>query len=67
MWWIKAGIQEYIIHNWSLVKLGTTAAQKKLFFNLRRVKARLGELDEGDLSPRRWPASPRSSACGESR
>ena len=50
-WWVKAGIQEYILHNWSLVKLGTTASQKKLFFNLRRLKSRLQELETGDLSP----------------
>jgi len=51
MWWIRAAIQEYILHSWSLVKIGTTAAQKKLFFNLRRLKARLEEFDQGDLSP----------------
>ena len=51
MWWIKAAMQEYILHSWSLVKMGTTAAQKKLFFNLRRMKGRLKALDEGDLSP----------------
>jgi RNA polymerase sigma-32 factor len=51
MWWIRAAIQEYILHNWSLVKMGTTAAQKKLFFNLRRLKSRLQELEEGDLRP----------------
>jgi RNA polymerase sigma-32 factor len=51
MWWIRAAIQEYILHSWSLVKLGTTAAQKKLFFNLRKVKAKLRLLDEGDLAP----------------
>ncbi len=50
-WWIRAAIQEYILHNWSLVKLGTTAAQKKLFFNLRRLKGQMQELEEGDLSP----------------
>jgi len=49
MWWIRAAIQEYILHNWSLVKIGTTGAQKKLFFNLRRIKAQLRALDEGDL------------------
>jgi RNA polymerase sigma-32 factor len=49
-WWIRAAIQEYVLHNWSLVKIGTTAAQKKLFFNLRRMKARLEELEGGDLS-----------------
>jgi RNA polymerase sigma-32 factor len=51
MWWIRAAIQEYILHSWSLVKIGTTAAQKKLFFNLRKLKGRLEELDAGDLSP----------------
>ena len=51
MWWIKAAIQEHILHNWSMVKLGTTAAQKKLFFNLRRLKAQLGETGSGDLPP----------------
>ena len=51
MWWIRASIQEYILHSWSLVKMGTTAAQKKLFFNLRRMKSRLNALEEGDLSP----------------
>jgi RNA polymerase sigma-32 factor len=51
MWWIRASIQEYILHSWSLVKMGTTAAQKKLFFNLRKLKGQLQALDEGDLSP----------------
>jgi RNA polymerase sigma-32 factor len=51
MWWIRAAIQEYILHSWSLVKIGTTAAQKKLFFNLRRVKGQLKALEEGDLHP----------------
>jgi RNA polymerase sigma-32 factor len=51
MWWIRAAVQEYILHSWSLVKIGTTAAQKKLFFNLRRLKARLQEFDQGDLLP----------------
>ena len=51
MWWIRAAIQEYILHSWSLVKMGTTAAQKKLFFNLRRLKAHLQALEEGDLPP----------------
>jgi len=50
-WWIKASIQEYILHTWSLVKIGTTAAQKKLFFNLRKLKGQLQAIDEGDLSP----------------
>ena len=51
MWWIRASIQEYILHSWSLVKMGTTAAQKKLFFNLRKMKSKLNALEEGDLSP----------------
>jgi RNA polymerase sigma-32 factor len=51
MWWIKASIQEYILRTWSLVKIGTTAAQKKLFFNLRKIKGQLQAIDEGDLSP----------------
>jgi RNA polymerase sigma-32 factor len=49
MWWIRASIQEYILHSWSLVKMGTTAAQKKLFFNLRRLKGQMKQIDEGDL------------------
>jgi RNA polymerase sigma-32 factor len=49
MWWIRASIQEYILHSWSLVKLGTTAAQKKLFFNLRKLKGQLQAIDDGDL------------------
>jgi RNA polymerase sigma-32 factor len=51
MWWIRASIQEYILHSWSLVKMGTTAAQKKLFFNLRKVKNQMQAMEEGDLSP----------------
>ncbi|MCB8822323.1 RNA polymerase sigma factor RpoH [Microvirga rosea] len=51
MWWIKAAIQEYILRSWSLVKMGTTANQKKLFFNLRKAKGRISALDEGDLHP----------------
>ena len=51
MWWIRASIQEYILRSWSLVKIGTTAAQKKLFFNLRKMKARIDAIDEGDLKP----------------
>jgi RNA polymerase sigma-32 factor len=50
-WWIKASIQEYILHSWSLVKIGTTAAQKKLFFNLRKLKGQMQAIDDGDLSP----------------
>src|SRR5215213_7185984 len=51
MWWIRASIQEYILRSWSLVKMGTTAAQKKLFFNLRKLKGQLQAVEEGDLSP----------------
>ena len=51
MWWIRAAIQEYILHSWSLVKMGTTAAQKKLFFNLRKLKGQMNAIEEGDLSP----------------
>mgnify|MGYP001813505693 FL=1 len=51
MWWIRASIQEYILRSWSLVKMGTTAAQKKLFFNLRRAKSQLQALEDGDLKP----------------
>jgi RNA polymerase sigma-32 factor len=51
MWWIRASIQEYILRSWSLVKMGTTAAQKKLFFNLRRMKGEMAALEEGDLRP----------------
>jgi RNA polymerase sigma-32 factor len=51
MWWIKASIQEYILRSWSLVKIGTTAAQKKLFFNLRRLKGKIGAVEDGDLRP----------------
>src|ERR671923_2905980 len=51
MWWIKAAIQEYILRSWSLVKMGTTANQKKLFFNLRKAKSRISALEEGDLHP----------------
>ena len=51
MWWIKAAIQEYILRSWSLVKMGTTANQKKLFFNLRKAKSQIAALDEGDLRP----------------
>src|SRR6201747_3331094 len=51
MWWIRASIQEYILRSWSLVKMGTTAAQKKLFFNLRKAKNNIGAIEEGDLTP----------------
>ena len=51
MWWIRASIQEYVLRSWSLVKMGTTSAQKKLFFNLRKAKSKIGALEEGDLRP----------------
>lgn len=51
MWWIKASIQEYVLRSWSLVKMGTTANQKRLFFNLRKVKSKIQALDDGDLNP----------------
>jgi RNA polymerase sigma-32 factor len=51
MWWIRAAIQEYILRSWSLVKMGTTAAQKKLFFNLRKAKNKISAIEEGDLTP----------------
>src|ERR1700726_320210 len=51
MWWIRAAIQEYILRSWSLVKMGTTAAQKRLFFNLRKAKSKISALEEGDLKP----------------
>ena len=51
MWWIRASIQEYILHSWSMVKIGTTASQKKLFFNLRSLKGKLKALEDGDLQP----------------
>ena len=51
MWWIRAQIQEYVLHSWSLVKIGTTAAQKKLFFNLKKLKNQLQSIENGNLSP----------------
>src|SRR5487761_2459668 len=51
MWWIRAAIQEYVLRSWSLVKIGTTAAQKKLFFNLRKAKSHIGAIEDGDLTP----------------
>jgi RNA polymerase sigma-32 factor len=51
MWWIKASIQEYILRSWSLVKIGTTAAQKKLFFNLRKLKNQIFAIESGDMTP----------------
>lgn len=56
MWWIRASIQEYILHSWSLVKMGTTAAQKKLFFNLRKLKGQMQAIDDGDLPPEKVKA-----------
>jgi len=56
MWWIRASIQEYILHSWSLVKMGTTAAQKKLFFNLRKAKSQMKAMEEGDLPPEKVKA-----------
>ena len=65
MWWIRASMQEHILHNWSVVKLGTTAAQKKLFFNLRRLKGKLGENGGGDLPPEAVRSIARDLAVGE--
>jgi len=65
MWWIKASIQEYILHSWSLVKMGTTANQKKLFFNLRKAKTRISALDEGDLRPDQVATIARRLGVGE--
>ncbi len=56
MWWIRASIQEYILHSWSLVKMGTTAAQKKLFFNLRKLKGQMQAIEDGDLAPEKVTA-----------
>ncbi len=56
MWWIRAAIQEYILHSWSLVKIGTTAAQKKLFFNLRKLKGQMQAIDDGDMAPEKVTA-----------
>src|SRR5687767_3968149 len=66
MWWIRAAIQEYILHSWSLVKIGTTAAQKKLFFNLRKLKGQMQAIDEGDLSPEHVKAIATKLAVPES-
>lgn len=60
MWWIRASIQEYILHSWSLVKMGTTAAQKKLFFNLRKLKGQMQAIEEGDLPPEKVKAIAKS-------
>lgn len=63
MWWIRAAMQEYILHSWSLVKMGTTAAQKKLFFNLRRLKGQMQAIDDGDLKPEQVNSIATTSAC----
>jgi RNA polymerase sigma-32 factor len=65
MWWIRASIQEYILRSWSLVKMGTTAAQKKLFFNLRRMKGQMQALEEGDLKPEQVAAIATKLAVSE--
>jgi len=65
MWWIKAAIQEYILRSWSLVKMGTTANQKKLFFNLRKAKGKISALEEGDLRPDQVKAIAKRLGVGE--
>ncbi|HEX3809224.1 MAG TPA: RNA polymerase sigma factor RpoH [Rhizomicrobium sp.] len=65
MWWIRASIQEYILRSWSLVKLGTTAAQKKLFFNLRKAKNKINAIEEGDLTPEHRKEIARQLAVSE--
>ena len=65
MWWIRAAIQEYILHSWSLVKMGTTAAQKKLFFNLRRLKGQMQAIEDGDLRPEQVGQIARSLSVSE--
>jgi RNA polymerase sigma-32 factor len=65
MWWIRAAIQEYILHSWSLVKMGTTAAQKKLFFNLRRLKGQMQAIEDGDLQPEQVAKIARALAVPE--
>src|SRR5271165_2820801 len=65
MWWIRAAIQEYILRSWSLVKMGTTANQKKLFFNLRKAKSRISALDEGDMRPDQVATIARRLGVGE--
>jgi RNA polymerase sigma-32 factor len=67
MWWIKASIQEYILRSWSLVKMGTTANQKRLFFNLRKVKSRSRRSRMAISGPTRWPRSPPSSMSARRR
>ena len=63
MWWIRASIQEYILRSWSLVKMGTTAAQKKLFFNLRKAKSQISAFEEGDLRPEHLSANSFPAFC----
>src|SRR6202789_2475696 len=65
MWWIRASIQEYILRSWSLVKMGTTAAQKKLFFNLRKAKTKINAIEEGDLTPEHTKEIARQLAVSE--
>lgn len=65
MWWIRASIQEYILRSWSLVKMGTTASQKKLFFNLRRAKSKINALEEGDLRPEQVASIAKSLSVSE--
>jgi RNA polymerase sigma-32 factor len=65
MWWIRAAIQEYVLHSWSLVKMGTTAAQKKLFFNLRKLKGQMQAIEEGELAPERVRQIARRLNVGE--
>jgi RNA polymerase sigma-32 factor len=67
MWWIKASIQEYILRSWSLVKMGSSAAQKKLFFKLRRTKAEISALEGGDLRPEHTAMMLRRLACRRTR
>ena len=67
MWWIRAAIQEYILHSWSLVKMGTTAAQKKLFFNLRKLKGQMQAIDDGDLPPETVKGDRGSAGCHRGR
>jgi RNA polymerase sigma-32 factor len=67
MWWIKAAIQAYILHSWSLVKMGTTANQRKLFFHLRKAKSKIFALDEGDMRPRAHRQAPRCHGARRDR
>ena len=65
MWWIRAALNEYVLRSWSLVKMGTTAAQKKLFFNLRRLKGQMKAINEGDLKPEQVSAIAKALAVPE--